>query len=219
VIPTFEAELLPRIKDYHYNIILTGRMGFVYEAIKDDSGKITNYEVVDHKAKLTSEMAHEPDLVIEMEQLKNREGLTVEVSQQAVVLKDRSGIIHGKSCINPDWKFFKPVWDFLAGSDLPAMPDADKSNNADLLEEGEKNTEENRLKEIALEEIKGVFDRAGFGNSGADKANKSTITLDIFGTVSGTAISAMSSDTLNEALSKLENDERIKCRIKKETAA
>lgn len=213
VIPNFEAELLPRIKDYQYNILITGRMGFVYTAVKDDRGKITDYEVTDNKAKLTSEIAHEPDLVVEMEQIKDRSGSTVEISQQAIILKDRSGLIHGKSCINPDWSFFKPVWDYLMGSEISETPKADTTNDLALVDEGESNAEERRKIEICLDEIKNTFIEAKYGTSKEDKAEKIAILNKIFMASSWAKISAMNLAELEYGLEQLRLEDAIIARI------
>jgi len=207
VIPAFNRELGSRIRDYDYNIILTGRVGFVYEMVENEETGKKEFQKTDTKAKLSSEIAYEPDLVIEMEQLKSRngDGSGVEVVQQAVVLKDRADIIHGKSCINPDWSFFKPVWDYL---DLEKMesPPTDTYSDHDIIDTDNDRYKARAEKDIILEKIWGEFDSMGLGSTKEGKTVKMNVFERIFMTKSKTEVEKMNTAQLEDAHMRLLED-------------
>jgi len=207
VIPAFNREMGSRIRNYDYNIILTGRMSYVYEIVENEKGK-KEFQKVDTKAKLSSETAYEPDIVIEMEQLKQRDDENVKIVQQAIVLKDRSGIIHGKSCINPEWKFFKPVWDYLDLEKMKAPPE-DKSSDVDIIDAVERDYKNKTQKEIILEKIWGEFDSMGLGTAKAERIVKMEIFEHIFMTKSKTEVENMNITQLEDAYNRLLEDSDV----------
>jgi len=207
VIPAFNKELGTRIRDYDFNIIITGRMGYVYEMVENDKGK-KEFQKVDTKAKLSSETAYEPDVVVEMEQLKQRNGANVKIVQQAIVLKDRSGTIHGKSFINPDWKFFKPAWDYLDIENMEAPPE-DKSSDIDIIDVADRDYKGKTQREITIEKIWGEFDSMGLGTAKADKIAKMEIFERIFMTKSKTEVENMNIAQLEDAYGRLLEDSEV----------
>lgn len=207
-IPLFRDEYNSRIKNSNLNIIVTGRVGQVFEEVKDDHGNVVDIVAVDTKMKMEGESAYEPDVVVEMELIKSRDDENVNIKQRAVVLKDRSDTIEGKSFISPTWENFKPVWDFMS-DEVPESPQIDPVRDNVLFDDEEDNYKAQEAKQIILEKIAGVFALTGLGTGAADKKRKTDITQRIFMTTSGKEIENMSIDQLSDALSRLENDREI----------
>lgn len=207
-IPLFRKEYNDRIKGCDLNLLITGRVAQIFEETKDENGKVTDITPIDTKMKMEGESAYEPDIVVEMELLKNRDGDKIDVKQQAVILKDRSDTIEGKSFISPTWDNFKPVWDYM-NYEVPESPQIDTSTDHNLFDSEQDEYKEKEARAIILEKIEGVFNLTGLGTGAADKKRKADIIQRIFLTTSKTEIEAMTIEQLRDALSRLENDREI----------
>ncbi len=184
------------------NIVFTGRGGFQYEKeedTKDESGRITkkgSFVKSGVKMKLAGETPFEPDINVWME-LQQEISSTGElkVYREAQVMKDRSGVIDGKTIINPTYKDFESVVRFLMAQPTGEVKGTTNSENLAPSENHEW-YKEKELREIKTAEIKGMFEMYGFGTSKEDKQLKAVIVNKVFGTTATEAIEKMKSEEL-----------------------
>lgn len=212
ILPSWQEDFSDRFVSIDGTIVFTGRGGFTYEKEEDEkdeaSGKVKKGQFVKSgvKMKMAGETPFEPDLNVWMEQkqqLNNKTGKLV-VSREAQVLKDRSGLIDGKTFINPTYKHFQPFIKFLNG--LPVGEVQGASNTSNLApSENYEAYERKQQREIVIEKIAGLYDKYGFSGSLSKelKQLKALITEKIFGTLSATEIEKMHPNNLNEMLDNL----------------
>lgn len=205
------------------HIIVCGRAGFEYDYFEGDDGKMELYKT-GTKMKAEGEFGFEPSLLIEMERIKNpeatesyREAKTKDAKmkaakqimnerefvRQATVLKDRSDIMDGKVFFNPSYTDFAPHWQSInIGGEHKPLESGDSTGLFDR--EGQPQwVKEKRLKEIALEEIKGEYDKYLPGSKDEIKKAKIIVNEKVFGTNSWTAMEGLSISTLQSGLKRL----------------
>lgn len=205
------------------HIIVCGRAGFEYDYFEGDDGKMELYKT-GTKMKAEGEFGFEPSLLIEMERIKNpeatesyREAKTKDAKmkaakqimnerefvRQATVLKDRSDIMDGKVFFNPSYTDFAPHWQSInIGGEHKPLESGDSTGLFDR--EGQPQwVKEKRLKEIALEEIKGEYDKYLPGSKDEIKKAKIIVNEKVFGTNSWTAMEGLSVSTLQSGLKRL----------------
>lgn len=214
---TWKAEFSEPLVQARYNIIFTGRAGFEYEERTND---VTNKrEIVKSgiKMKVEGETAYEPDILVLMERFEEVLGNDKKVWREATILKDRSGLIDGKTfhfCADdaPDfvWSCFKPMFDYLT-SDVVPQRDNKEGDTAKMIQKPGNNPEYDHKRKVLLEEIISVFEE-NFPKSTAEaKAIKAKITRNVFNTGSWSAIEKMNIEELTFCLERLP-DEIGKCK-------
>lgn len=190
VIPEWQEQFSDRFVNLNGSCVFTGRGGYTYDMEEDENGKKA-FAKSGVKMKLAGETPFEPDLNawMSLEQDMNPDG-TLTVSRSAQILKDRSGIIDGKTFKNPTYKDFKPIVDFITA--LP-MGDVSRETNTTNLAPSDDNGWRARQeqREAELEKIKAIFDKSGLGTSKEDKQLKVIIVEKIFGTASWIEIEKM----------------------------
>ena len=166
-----------------------GRAGDVWETIKDEEGK-DQLQSTGTKMKIEAQSAYEPSLLVEMIRVPNPAYAMGKSSTQwlhrAEVVKDRSGLLTGKSCDDPDIEFFRPHIEFLMGG-IHAAPNA----NPELIFNAGtgKNWETlKREREALLAEIADDFTLAFPGQSAAAKQQRIAIARQAFGVSSFEAL-------------------------------
>ena len=205
------------------HIIVCGRAGFEYDYFEGDDGKMELYKT-GTKMKAEGEFGFEPSLLIEMERIKNpeatesyREAKTKDAKmkaakqianerefvRRAIVLKDRSDIMDGKVFYNPSYTDFAPHWQSInIGGEHKPLESGDSTALFDR--EGQPQwIKDKRLKEIALEEIKGEYDKYLPGSKDEIKKAKIIVNEKVFGTNSWTAMEGLSVETLQSGLKRL----------------
>lgn len=204
IIPEWQERFSDRFVDLAGNFVFTGRGGFQYDKeedeIDEETGKIKHkggFVKSGVKLKLAGETPFEPDLNIWMEQkqdvgAKNK----LVVWREAQVLKDRSGLIDGKTFRNPTYKDFQPVVKFILG--VPTGEVAGVTNqDAGAPVENFEYYRRKQAREIEVEKIKAIFDRLALGSSGHDKRLRVLLLEKCIGTTSNTELEKMDADTLH----------------------
>lgn len=211
ILPAWQGEFSDRFVDVEGTIIFTGRGGFSYEKEEDEkdeaTGKVKKGQFVKSgvKMKMAGETPFEPDLNVWMEQEQEvKEGGKLTVWRSAQILKDRSGLLDGKTFKNPTYKEFKPFVKFLIGLPLGEMAGASNESNLAPSENYEA-WDRKQQREIQMEKISGLFDKYGFSGSLAkeQKQLKAEIIEKIFGTLSMTEIEKLDPQTLGDKASNL----------------
>lgn len=92
------------------HFILCGRAGYEYNFFEDQDGK-KQIEKTGIKMKAESEMGYEPSLLVLMERSMDME--TTTVHREAHILKERFGVLDGKTIKNPKFSDFLPHVELL----------------------------------------------------------------------------------------------------------
>lgn len=209
VLPAWQEDFSDRFVNVKGNIVFTGRGGYEYEKEedeKDEDGRVTKkgtFVKSGVKMKLAGETPFEPDLNLWMEQEQEITAGALSQWREAHVMKDRSGLIDGKVFKNPTYEHFKPVIDFLMGLKIGAM--AGPTSNENLApSEDFGNMRQRQARDIEVEKLKAVFEKAAFGTSVADKQLKVVIYEKIFGTTSSLEIEKFDAERLRSCRETLE---------------
>lgn len=205
ILPAWQESFSDQFVSLDGNCVFTGRGGFTYdkeEEEKDDAGRVTkkaSFVKSGVKMKMAGETPFEPDLNIWMDIDQKLVGKKLKVIRTAQVLKDRSGLIDGVTFINPTFKDFAPVLDFLIG--VPVGEVAGASSKENLAPSENWDAQERKVKrEVLFEEVKGVFDTMALGSSVEHKKLKADILEKVFGTTSWLAIEKSKIEELDRGI-------------------
>lgn len=205
------------------HLIVCGRAGFEYDYFEGDDGKMELYKT-GTKMKAEGEFGFEPSLLIEMERIKNpeatenyREAKTKDAKmkaakqiaaerefvRKATVLKDRSDIMDGKIFYNPSYDDFAPHWQSInIGGEHKPLESGDSTELFN--KEGQPQWMiDKKLAQIALEEIKGEYDKYIPGTTKEEKQAKIKLAEYLFNTNSWTAIEGLSCSALQNGLKRM----------------
>ena len=188
ILPEWQEKFADAFVNLNGNCVFTGRGGNTYDMEEDENGK-KSFVKSGVKMKMAGETPFEPDLNIWMSFVQNvdKKGKVI-VHREALIQKDRSGLIDGKTFINPTYKDFAPVIDYLISVPKGEVKGASSTENLAPHEAyNERKAERTKL----LEEIKGCFDSLGLGSSADAKKIKADMLNRCFGTTSGSAIEVM----------------------------
>jgi hypothetical protein len=193
--PTWKAEFSdPFVRD-PYHCMMTGRAGYEYAQEKDDQGK-RQLVKTGIKMKVEGETAYEPDMLVLMERFEELLTDQRKVWREAMIIKDRSNLIDGKSFTNPTYHDFSPAIEAILSDPTERRPSAE-GDASRLFRTEEDKREYTRKRDILLEEIEAYMVSSGFAGTGAEaKRNKVDSLKAAFGTASWTAIQATSVDRL-----------------------
>lgn len=188
------------------HILMTGRAGFTY-------GRETNEETgrkelvqTGVKMRVEGETAYEPDLLFEMQRIEVMDPKTQKrtVHREAVILKDRSTILDGKTLgPNPTYETFEPVVEFLLSDTKPPAP-ASTASDQDLVERTSEEQARKRDRTVLLEEIEAIFKEAAPGRSAEEKQWIVAAMRECFGSPSWTKVTMLDLDTLKKGKLALE---------------
>jgi hypothetical protein len=121
---------------------------------------------------------------------------------RATIIKDRFGVLDGKTGDNPGFAFFKPYIDLLSPGTHTAVPSEAAVLDVDESGDGEWQREK-RNRTIFSEEIQGLL-VAAFPSQGVeDKKNKAEALFRVLDTRSWTAVENTKADKLKAALQNL----------------
>lgn len=187
ILPDWQQRFSDKFVELNGNCVFTGRGGFTYDMEEDEKTHKKSFVKSGVKMKLAGETPFEPDLNIWMELEQDIKDNVLTTSRSAQIMKDRSGLIDGKIFINPTFKDFEPVIDFLMN--VPKGEVAGATNSENLAPSENYEAQDRRQKrEIYLEEIKAVFDALSLGASNDAKKLKVAILEKLFETASWTAL-------------------------------
>lgn len=178
------------------HIILCGRAGYEYDYFEDESGK-KQLEKTGIKMKAETEMGYEPSLLVLMEREMDMD--TKKVYRSGHVLKERFGLIDGKSFRNPTFDDFMPHISSLNLGGKQLGIDTSRTSEEMIDKSEDSWPHEKRQREIWLEEMKSLLIKHGLDGTGQEAKQKRVITLEQFyGTASYTRMEAMPSDRLKD---------------------
>lgn len=195
------------------HVIVCGREGYEYEMeTRDDGSGKKDLVKTAVKMKTEGEFGYEPSLLVRMEQEQVMSGGELRgIVRRATVLKDRFGVLDGKtdafSADDPagrTFEFFRPHVERLTPGAEVAL-DTSRRSDIEIAEDG--STEwyrEKREREIAMEEIAAELDKSGLGGtSGEAKAKRPRLLEECFGTSSKTKMENTTANALREGLARL----------------
>ena len=199
ILPAWQETFSDRFVDLSGNCVFTGRGGYTYEMEVNEETKKKEFSKSGVKMKLAGETPFEPDINVWMElEQEMKDGKAI-VWREAQIMKDRSGLIDGKTFKNPTYKDFQPVVKYLLK--IPTGDVAGETNTTNLSPaENYDYINRKQEKEKLLDEIKGVFDLHGLGGTlGKElKQLKVAIINKVFGTTSMERIQEYDNQVLAE---------------------
>jgi hypothetical protein len=189
------------------HIIICGRAGFEWDMELDDETGKKKLVKTGVKMKVETEFGFEPSLLVEMERVQDMEAEKPALIHQATILKDRFNVIDAKTCKNPGFEFFLPHIKLLVpGSHAPIDTSIKSDVNVD--EDGNPEWQRERKERVILcEEIQGLLMKYYPSQSAKDKAAKTELVENAFGTRSWTRVQDLASAQLRIGL------EHIKCAL------
>ncbi len=200
VLPSWQELFADRFVNLTGNCVFTGRGGYTYDMEENEDTKKKEFVKSGVKMKIAGETPFEPDINVwmDMQQSIDNEG-KLEVWREAIILKDRSALIDGKTFKNPTFKDFEPVVKYLLSIEKGEVKkESDNRNLAPV----DNYPDRKEKRDILLEKISAEFERRQFGTSKEDKANKIMIVEKIFGTTSWEEVSKKKIETLEQGLSR-----------------
>jgi hypothetical protein len=197
------------------HVIVCGRAGYEYDMEKDEDGR-NELIKTGIKMKVEGEFGFEPSLLVEMQRsfAVDRKGVMTDeraVINRAVVLKDRYGLIDGKTCDDPTFAFFKAHVERLSASEH-APTNTDVKTEFRLDAEGRDDFQKERAQRtIVSEKIKAAFQMVGMdGNSADEKKRRAEALKKYWATTSWTELSEnIASAKLESGLSRFETDMQL----------
>jgi hypothetical protein len=201
ILPAWQETFADKFVELTGNCIFTGRGGYTYDMEENDETKKKEFVKSGVKMKMAGETPFEPDLNIWMEVAQEiGEDDKPKIWREALVMKDRSGLIDGKTFINPSFKEFEPVVSFLINSEKGAVSKATDTTN---LAPKEDYDEKRKQKEIYNDRIKSEFEKRQLGTGKEEKQVKAVMIEKCFGTVSSVEIENFKLERLMEGYNKL----------------
>ena len=185
------------------HIIFTGRAGYEYEfneSVDSRTGRAKKeIQKSGIKMKAETETAFEPDLLVLMEKHKDLLSENKSISRHAIILKDRTTLIDGKTFVNPTFQHFKPtITELLNGfyeEDKPSLF-TDKFEHEDDSEYYERKKKRN----VLFAEIKATFELMGIGATKEDKALKSSVMNKLWGFKSAEGLKTLDLEKLQQGV-------------------
>lgn len=177
--PTWKEKFSTPFVMAKVHIIFTGRAGYEYtDERNEDTGKREIFKS-GIKMKAETETAFEPDILVLMQKVTDLISETKSVHREAMVVKDRTTQIDGKTFKNPNFENFYPAVKVLLDGTLREVHG---NQIPDTFEEFEnKFGEIVREREIMIAEIEGCFKLMNLGTGAADQQKKAWIMNQVFG--------------------------------------
>lgn len=179
ILPDWQDKFSSRFVDLNGNCVFTGRGGNTYEMEENEETHKKEFVKSGVKMKLAGETPYEPDLNIWMTMIQELEEGRPVVYREAMIMKDRSDIIDGKTFKNPVFSDFQPVLDYILSVEKGDVAGATYTDN---LAASETYSDRKERREIIIEKIANEFNKAGFSTGVEDKKYKALISEKIFGT-------------------------------------
>lgn len=207
------------------HVIVSGRLGYVWDREESESGSKSGGELVKlgTKMKSESEAGYEPSLLIEMEGIQTEAARQRKtrakqgsITHHAYVLKDRWRSLNGRTFSWKDlndykagdyqkiFKEFRPHFDRLAIGGAQRAVDPARSSGAMFDGAGDSAYQQRaRRVQIDLEEIQATLVKLWPGQDAKSRALKALAIETLFDTRSWTAVEGKSLDTLDARLDAL----------------
>ena len=203
ILPSWQEQFADVFVNTVGNIVFTGRGGYTYDMEENEETHKKEFVKSGVKMKMAGETPFEPDLNIWMEINQDMvEGRPV-LSRIGLIMKDRSGLIDGKEFVNPTFKNFEPVIDYLLNVKKGDVAKTSDSTNITPSESFESQNRRDK-KEIELEKVTNLMVKFGLGSSADDKKLKIAIMEKFFNTVAWSEVEKMAVEKLTIAREKIE---------------
>ena len=202
--PKWKDTFSSRFVRSRVDILFTGRAGYEYdsnETTDERTGK-KKFEIFKSgvKMKVDAETAYEPDIVLHMERTEELLEDDKVVYRTCTVLKDRSGLLDGKTLKNPTGAEFGPVFDYLLTNPAAVVADEPEGSDRSLFHDDD-DTEKRKLRrEILLEKIEETIREAAPGQSVAEKSFRQQLLKTCLGTLSWREVTVMDLERLQRGL-------------------
>lgn len=182
------------------HIILCGRAGYEYDFFEDADGK-KQLEKTGIKMKAETEMGYEPSLLVLME--RSMEMADKKVHREAHVIKERFGIIDGKTFKNPSFADFLPHIERLTLGGTQMGVDTSRTSEG-MIEPGTDSwPHEKRQREIWCEEIEGLLVKHFPSQSAEHKQQKLAMIEKVFHTRSWTKVQNSQSELIKQGFEEM----------------
>lgn len=200
------------------HIVMAGRAGDVFENYVDDEGN-KQIEKVGTKMQAEKNMGYEPSLGIEMERVTKadfRKGERNAINR-CFIIKDRFDLLDGKSFDNPTFEAFLPHIERLKIGGEHTGIDVSRSSQAVFQNKDHElnRAEQQRQRDIAIEELEGELLSAYPGQSAEEKKARTDLVAEAFGTRSKEALRDLEAAKLKAGVELI----RAKIRAKQQPAA
>jgi hypothetical protein len=182
------------------HIIFTGRAGYEYTDEKNEDGKREIFKS-GIKMKAETETAFEPDILVLMQKQQDLLSDVKKVWREAMIVKDRTNQIDGKTFKNPTFENFYPAIKVLLDGALRELHGVQIPDT--FYEFENKFSEIGKEREILVAEIEGCFELMGLGTGAADKQVKAWSLNQIYGVNSTEMLAKRSNDKIREGLQTL----------------
>lgn len=183
------------------HIIFTGRAGYEYS---DERNEETNKREIYKsgiKMKAETETAFEPDILVLMQKKQDLISDKPTITRDALIVKDRTTQIDGKSFVNPTFEDFFPAVKVLLDGTLRELHGV---NIPDTFEEFEnKFSRIAKEREIMVAEIEGCFQLMGLGTGAKDKQTKAWTLNQVYGVNSIEMLEKKNNSVIKEGMNKL----------------
>jgi len=194
ILPYWQETFADKFVELSGNCVFTGRGGYTYDMEENEETRKKEFVKSGVKMKMAGETPFEPDLNIwmEIQQEIDKDGKPT-IWREALIMKDRSGLIDGKTFKNPTFKDFKPVMEFLISSEKGSVNKASDTTNLAPKEEWD---DKRKQREIYLDKIKSEFEKRQLGTGKEDKQLKVLILEKSFNTSSWVEVERYSLERL-----------------------
>jgi hypothetical protein len=180
------------------HIIFTGRAGYEYTDEKnEETGKREIFKS-GIKMKAETETAFEPDILVLMQKVTDLISDKKTIYREAMIVKDRTTQIDGKTFKNPTFEDFYPAIKVLLDGTLREVHGATIPDSFEEFEN--KYSEFAKEREIAIAEIEGCFSLMGLGTGAKDKQIKVWALDKVFGGKSIEGLTKKNVTTVKENL-------------------
>jgi hypothetical protein len=179
------------------HIIFTGRAGYEYTDEKNEDGKREIFKS-GIKMKAETETAFEPDILVLMQKKSDLISEDKKVWREAMIVKDRTNQIDGKTFRNPSFEEFYPAIKVLLDGTLRELHGVQIPDT--FYEFENKFSEIGKEREILIAEIEGCFELMGLGTSKEDKQVKAWTLSQIYNVNSTEMLAKRSNDNIRMGL-------------------
>jgi hypothetical protein len=218
--PRWKDTFSARFVRSRIDILFTGRAGYEYdtnETVTDSGKKKLEIYKSGVKMKIDGETAYEPDIVLHMDRIEELLEDDKVVYRTCTILKDRSGLLDGKTLKNPTGVEFAPVFDYLLANPAAVVADEPEGNDRSLFQDDDATEKKKLRREILLETVEETIKKAAPGQTTEEKKFRQSLLENCFGTLSWRAVTVMDLDKLDAGL-RLVREIVEAARSKKKTA-
>lgn len=211
--PAWEKEFGQKMVQAETHVVFTGRGTADYSMVEDEETGKKSMEKTGVKMQVTKDTAFDPNLVIWMTAAqklgKNDKPI---VWREAFVMKDRSGLIDGKTfggqkTGGPVWKDFAPHFEYLLKNfDPKAQPKKQTSSVDTLISDPQEADPTQKRRLLAIDEIKTTILSFYPSQSATDKQQRANLLTRHFNTASIKVVETMSVSDLETGLRGVKTD-------------